>query len=83
MMWDNSFGWTGMIFGALMMLIFWGGAITVVVLLVRGLTGPRQPIDTGGSSTAAHAKPLDILKERYAKGEITKAEYEEMQRELA
>ena len=66
-------------FGGLMMLVFWGGIIVLIILLVRwlsraGATGERLP----GRPT-----PLDILKERYAKGEIDKKEYEERRKVLS
>ncbi len=76
-----SWGWT-MIFGGLMMFLFWGGLIALVVLAVRAVSGSGQSADKAGSSTSAHTA-LDTLKERYAQGEISKAEYEEMRLDLA
>jgi len=35
------------------------------------------------STTQAEKTPLDIVQERYARGEITKDEYEEMRRDLS
>lgn len=32
---------------------------------------------------ASDSRPLDVLKERYARGEVTKEEYQEMRRELS
>jgi putative membrane protein len=52
--------------------------IVAIVLLVRNAQRP------GGISTTS-ARPgnaLEILKERYARGEITRDEYQEMRREL-
>jgi len=75
-------GWGYGMFGGIGMILFWGVLIILVVLLVRGVAGgwpsrsaswPRQ---TGSSA-------LDILKERYAKGEISKEEYEERKKTLA
>lgn len=60
------------------MLLFWGLIIVVVVALARGL-GSRS----GGTEPRLREKtPLDILGERYARGEIDKAEYEEKRRDL-
>jgi putative membrane protein len=39
---------------------------------------PGTPQDTGRETES----PLDILKRRYAKGELTKDEYEQIKREL-
>ena len=74
-----AWGWGGMIFGPIMMIVFIAVAVVVVVLLVRWLGGPRH----GGALHSPPGKtPLDILKERFAKGEIDKEEFEERQRVL-
>ncbi len=81
MWWGQGFSWGWMLFGGLMMILFWGGIIALIVLAIRGLTG-------SGSSTAntipanTSSSALRILKERYARGEITKEEYEDMRRDL-
>ena len=75
-------GWGYGMFGGIGMILFWGVLIILAVLLVRGVAGgwpsrsaswPRQ---TGSSA-------LDILKERYTKGEISKEEYEERKKTIA
>jgi len=58
----------------LMMLVFWGLVVTGIVLGVRWLT--RQ----GGAARPDPA--LEILRERYARGEITKEEFEARKRDL-
>ena len=68
-------GWNGFGFlGWLPMLIFWVLLILGIVALVRylGRSGQNQEDKT----------PLDILKERYARGEINKKEFEEKKRDL-
>lgn len=78
MMWDG--GWHGMFFfGPLMMIVFLAIAVTVVVLIIRWLGGWGH-----GSSSSAKSgdDPLDILKKRFAHGEIDKEEYEERRRVL-
>ncbi len=74
--------WGGghMMFGGVMMIIFWGGIILLVILLVRWFGANRL---SNGSSEFARATPLDILKERYAKGEIDKKEYEQRKKVLS
>ncbi len=78
MMWGSG-GWYGMIFGPFFMILSLAAIVAVVVLLVRWLGGPS----TWPSSTFPPARsPLDILKERFARGEIDKEEYEERRRIL-
>jgi putative membrane protein len=76
-MWGG--GW-GMIFGPIFMILVLAALIAVVVLIVRWLGGPWQ-------YPAPHhpppgRPPLDILKERFARGEIDKDEFEERRRVL-
>jgi putative membrane protein len=65
-----------MIGGWLMMLVFWGLIIAGIVVLVRALVG-RNVFGQLGQDSA-----LDILRRRYAAGEITKEQFEEMKRTL-
>ena len=75
----GAWGWGGMIFGPIMMIVFIAVAVVVVVLLVRWLGGPGY----GGALHGPPGKtPLDILKERFAKSEIDKEEFEERRRVL-
>ena len=61
------------------MLLFWGLIIAAIVVLVRGF-GARS----GGSEPRLREKTaLDILRERYAKGEIDKTEFEQKRSDLA
>ncbi len=75
MMWGGGWGW--MVFGGVMMLLFWGAIVLLIVLTVRWLVG-----GVGGQSPASKT-PLDILKERFARGEIEKQEFEERKRALS
>ena len=69
MMWWGG-GWYGMIFGPLIMILMLAAVIAAVVLLVRWAGGqwPGRVPEQGRT-------PLDILKERYARGEIDQEEY--------
>ena len=80
-MMDWGGGWYGMIFGPLFMILVLGLVIAVAVLLVRWLAGPWHSIQTP-HHTPPGRTPLDILKERYARGEIDKEEFEERRRVL-
>ncbi len=77
----GGFGFFGL--GMVLMVLFWvaviGGAIWLVAALVRGNQG--MGASGTGSGTGAQA-PLDILQTRYAKGEITQEQFEEMKRTL-
>lgn len=68
-MWDN-WGWMGL--GPLPMIVFIGGLIALIVFAVRWF-------GQGGSRASA----LDILKERYARGEIDQTEFERRKRDIA
>lgn len=76
-MWHMGDGWGWwMIFGWVWMVAFWGLIIWAVVTVVSRFSGgaPRQRTE---SSTA-----LEILEERYARGEISYEEFEERRRNL-
>ncbi len=72
-LWGLSIG-----LGGLMMLAFWGALIALAVLLFRRVGG-----STGGPSPTEAEAPMDVLKRRFAAGEITPEQYEEMRHALA
>jgi putative membrane protein len=84
MWWGPGFGGAGMLFGGLMMLLFWGGLIALGYLALRALTrsGGRQSANTSSSSYEPVNNAFAILKERYARGEIDKEQYERMRSDL-
>ena len=78
-MWGHmdGYGWGWMGFGMIGITLFWVVLIVAIVLLVKMLWGSdSEPRRTQEKS------PLDILKERYARGEIEKEEFEQKKRDL-
>ncbi|MFN3974143.1 MAG: SHOCT domain-containing protein [Dehalococcoidia bacterium] len=73
MMGNNFPGWW-MGIGLLWSLIFWGAIVFLIVWGVRTLTSRREERPS--------QDPLTILKERYARGEITREQYEQMRQDL-
>ncbi len=72
----GRWGWGGgmHLFGGL----FWVLILVGIVLLITSATR-RQGAPSPGSAEA----PLDILKRRLAKGEITREQYDELKKELS
>jgi putative membrane protein len=73
--WGYGMGWLGPVF----MIIILVAVVLLIVFLVRGISssgghGTHNPV-TGDSA-------LDILKKRYARGEINKDEFEEKKKDL-
>lgn len=75
-------GWYGhTLFGGFFMIIVWVAVILFVVWVIREFSSGNRK-GGGGSGTVGGRTALDILKERYAKGEIEKKEFEEKKRDL-
>lgn len=66
----NMMGWFG---GGIMMIIFWALFIALIVWAVR---------EFGGRNVQSSSRALDILKERYAKGEINREEFESKKKDI-
>ncbi len=60
-------------FMPVLMIVFWGLVIWGVVSLIRGLEGETRESDSA----------LELLKRRYARGEIGKEEFEAKKKDLA
>lgn len=67
-----------MFFGGFMMLLFWATLIALIALAVRWLMSSGS-----GSWPSSRTTANQILEERFARGEISKEEFEERKRALA
>ena len=76
----GSMGW-GMMgwFGPIMMLVFWAVIIIAVIFLIRRLMASSRGVNAPRTEDSA----LEILKKRYARGEIKKEEFEQMKKDLS
>ena len=70
----EGMGWW-MIFGGVWMVVFWGGLIALIAWGITKLTGQGRP--------DKKSYPLDLAKERYAKGDISREEYEQIKKDLS
>jgi len=71
----HHMGFGGGIFGSFVMLLIFGLIIVAVVWVIRGVANSSVESST-------HSRALEILNERYAKGEIDKSEFEERKQAL-
>lgn len=74
--WGSYSGW-GMGFGMVFMLLFWVLVILGIAALIRWLMVQQSP-----SRGSRDKSPLDIVQERYARGEINREEYEQKKQDL-
>ncbi len=82
-MWHGAegMGWW-MLWGGLMMFVFWGGIVALVIWAVQSLSGHEARHDRRSEAGAPTRTPLDILKERYARGDIGRDEFARISRDL-
>jgi putative membrane protein len=75
--WDGSSApWYGMVFGPVMM-------IAIIVLTVVIVAWVLRALGLGWHSGGESKSALDILRERFARGDIDRAEYEERRKLLS
>lgn len=75
--WDGG-GW-GMGFGAVSMLLSW---IVVIVVVVAAIRWFGSTAGIGGAPARGGDRALEILRERYARGEIGKEEFDAKRRDI-
>lgn len=71
MMWGNGYG----MFGGLMMVLFWALVIALIVFAVKWMADNR-------GTSENRRDPLDILRERFASGEIDEEEFDRRRKVL-
>lgn len=77
----DGMGWW-MLWGGLMMILFWGAIIALIVWAIQIVTG-RDSSQTYPSHTSPSARtPLGIAEERYARGEISREEFQRIKGDL-
>ena len=77
MMGSGMMGGYGSMF---LMPILW---IAVLGLIIWAVAAAIRPGESRGSDSATTSSALEVLKKRYARGEINKEEYEEKKKDLA
>ena len=75
----DGMGWW-MLWGGLMMVFFWGAIIALAIWAVQSV-GRGDDGHTQSGATPPRT-PLEIAKERYARGEISREQFEEVRRTL-
>ena len=83
-MMDGNFGFgmmNGFGFGGIFTILFWIVIIGLGVWLVSSLVS-RTNSQPPSNNPALPESALDILKKRYARGEITKEQYDTMRRDV-
>jgi putative membrane protein len=89
MMWDGGWGFWHLV-GAAFMMFFWllllAGVVLLVVWLIRAASRDDKSSEARGRGDIRHysgtEQACDVARMRYARGEITKGEFEEICRTL-
>jgi len=71
-MWSWGVGWWWLLM-PIGMIIFWGGIIAVIIWAIRQFSEGR-----GGGGSA-----IEIARDRYARGDISREEFDQIRRDLA
>ena len=73
----EGMGWW-MVFGGIFMVLFWAAIIAFIVWGIKKATDRDKPETENGRKSNA----LKIVEERYARGEISKDEFERIKKDL-
>ncbi len=75
---NDGMGWW-MVLGVIFMVVFWGAIVTF------GIWGSKKLFWSGESQQGSTDKsnPLDVAKERYANGEISREEFVQLKKDLS
>ena len=74
-----EWGYGGSWFGGILMVIFWIAVIIGIIFLIRWLV---HSTSAGGHGARSEESALEILKKRYARGEIDKKEFDARKKDL-
>ncbi len=78
-MWGEWWMWLA---GGLMMLLFWGGLFALAFFAIRAVLRSGKSEGDGTATSFRSENSLEVLKQRYARGEITREEYLSIRKDL-
>ncbi len=76
-------GWGMSWVGQILMAAFWIAVIVGIVFLIRWLILSTRQSGGAGAGQQSGDTALDILRQRYARGEIDRETYDQMRKDLA
>jgi putative membrane protein len=75
--WGMGMGWIGMLVGIAFWVLIFLALVYLIKYLIQATGRPGRPPESERKT------PLDILKERYARGEIDKEEFDSKKKDLS
>ena len=78
----GSFGWFGIIFNLILLIGLIVGFVVFIVWLVRKSSSNNQALASAGSQGNVAPSAREILEMRYARGEITREQYQTMKEDI-